>query len=428
MSTPTLARPLKVAYLFQTSGTRFSETQAAEVHIFYTIRGLQQRGHCSALLGLVNRLPLYTTELGVVADGRLSKEQFGQLGASGTRAFRIVESGVRRVQSELHLPYLALFDSYRMQDACAANLKGFDLMHERYNMLAIGGALAAKRMRVPLVLEVNADSLEQYDFQGISVRGVQRAYAHWATQLAFNAAAKIVCTNTELCAHLVRKWGVPPTKVAALPCAADTHIFAREYDREAARRELGLTNEPVAMWVGRFYAWHNLDLLVESFALVVERVPDAKLVLIGDGRTRRTIEQKVCDSGLQNAVIFTGSVHHQKVPQLFAATDIAVCPFSRSYAGKGGTPLKLFEYMAAGKPVVATKMNQIQDVMQDGETGILIEPDDVNGFANAIVNLFNQPGERERLGRNAQHVATTEYSWERYAERLEQIYAETLAA
>lgn len=419
---------MKTAYLFQTSGIEFSETQAAEVHIFYTLRGLQQRGHYSVLLGMANRRTVYTTDLDGVAKGQLSAEHFGKLGVSGSRPFQIIESGARRMQRELRLPYFALFDSYRMRDACTTNLKGFELMHERYNMLAIGGALAAKRTRIPFVLEVNADSLEQYDFQGVAVRGIQRAYAQWATRFVFHAATKIVCTNTELCVHLVRKWGIAPDKVVALPCAADTHIFAREYDREQARRDLGLTDEPVAMWVGRFYAWHNLDLLVDSFAEVVKQIPNAKLVLIGDGRTRPAIENKIRDYALQNTVILTGSVNHKKVARLLAATDVTVCPFSPSYAGKGGTPLKLFEYMAAGKAIIATKMNQIQDVIEDSETGILIEPEDVNGFASAIVDLLNDSSERERLGRNAQRVATNEYSWERYAEKLEQIYVETLTA
>ena len=92
------------------------------------------------------------------------------------------ESGVRRLQSELRLPYLALFDSYRMAEASAINLKRFDLIHERFNLLALGGALASKKLGIPFVLEVNADLLEQRKFKGTPERGLRRLFAVWATQ------------------------------------------------------------------------------------------------------------------------------------------------------------------------------------------------------------------------------------------------------
>ena len=117
------------------------------------------------------------------------------MGLSGTALFKRFESGVRRLQSELHLPYLALFDSYRMAEAGSINLKGFDLIHERFNLLALGGAWASRKLGIPFVLEVNADLLEQRKFKGIPERGLRRLFAIWATRMCFRTAAKIICIS-----------------------------------------------------------------------------------------------------------------------------------------------------------------------------------------------------------------------------------------
>ena len=139
---------------------------------------------------------------------RAASSHYGQLGWSGTALFKWFESGVRRLQSELHLPYLALFDSYRMGEAGSINLKGVDLIHERYNLMALGGVRASQKLGIPLVLEVNADLLQQRKFKGIPERGLRRLFAVWATRISFNAAAKIICISVGLKDHLSRKWNI----------------------------------------------------------------------------------------------------------------------------------------------------------------------------------------------------------------------------
>ena len=141
------------------------------------------------------------------------------------------------------------------------HLKGFDLIHERFNLLALGGAWASRKLGIPFVLEVNADLLEQRKFKGIPERGLRRLFAVWATRMCFNAAAKIICISAGLKDHLNSKWNIDESKLTVLPCAADVEAFEPNHDPERVRRSLGLTTEPVVMWVGGFYPWHDLDLL-----------------------------------------------------------------------------------------------------------------------------------------------------------------------
>ena len=121
---------------------------------------------------------------------------------------------------------------------------------------------------------------------------------------------------------------------------------------------------------------------------------------MGDGQTRTSVEQKIVKNGLQQAVIMAGTVAHSQVPELLSIADIAVvpsAPVSESHGGTG-TPLKLFEYMAAGKAIIATAQDHAAEVIQDGHNGLLIETGDVEGFAEAMLTLLNDPAERFRLG------------------------------
>ena len=292
-----LAPKLNIAHLFQESSIRFCEPNAAQLHMYHTIRGLQRTGHEVTLLALQGRQVLCTKDLQVFKSDRLPASQYGQLGWSGTPLFKWFESGVRRLQSGLHLPYLALFDSYRIAEAGSINLKGFDLIHERFNLFALGGAWASKKLGIPFVLEVNADLLEQRKFKGNPERGLRRLFAVWATRVCFNAAAKIICISADLRDHLSRKWNIEDSKLTVLPCAADVDAFGPNHNPERVRRDLGLTTERVVIWVGGYYPWHDLDLLLTSFTLVLQRHPSAKLVLVGDGPTWQSIAQKVQKMG-----------------------------------------------------------------------------------------------------------------------------------
>jgi len=419
---------LNIAHLYQESSIRFCEPHAAQLHIYHTIRGLQQTGHEVTLLALQGRQVLCTKNLQVFKSDKLLANQYGQLGLSGTDLFKRFESGVRRLQSVLHLPYLALFDSYRMAEAGSINLKGFDLIHERFNLLALGGAWASRKLGIPFVLEVNADLLEQRKFKGIPERGLRRLFAVRATRMCFNAAAKIICISVSLKDHLRSTWNIEDSKLTVLPIAADVEAFGLNLNSNHIRRSLGLTTEPVVIWVGGFYPWHDLDLLLKSFTLVLQTHPDAKLVLVGDGPTRPSVERMVQKNGFRHAVILTGAIAHTSVPEMLSIADVAVVPSAPVPASHGGTgtPLKLFEYMAAGKAIVATAQNHAAEVIQDGHNGLLVEAGDFNRFAEAMLTLLNNPVERVRLGQNARQQAIELYSWEQYTRRLEEIYLNVL--
>jgi glycosyltransferase involved in cell wall biosynthesis len=315
-----------------------------------------------------------------------------------------------------------------MAESGYLNLKGYDLIHERFNLLALGGAWASRKLGIPFVLEVNADLLEQRRFKGIPERGLRQFFAIWATRMCFSTATRIICISPRLKEHLNTKWNVDESKLTVLPCAADVEAFKPKDNSVQVRNSLGLTTEPVVMWVGGFHPWHDLSLLLESFALILQRSPGARLVLVGDGQTRSSVERLVQKNGLRQSVIMTGAIAHTSVPEMLSIADVAVVPSAPVPArcGGTGTPLKLFEYMAAGKAVVATAHHESAEVIQHGHSGLLVESGDIQRFAEAILTLLNDPAERVRLGQNARQQAIEQYSWEQYTRRLEEVYLNVL--
>jgi glycosyltransferase involved in cell wall biosynthesis len=192
------------------------------------------------------------------------------------------------------------------------------------------------------------------------------------------------------------------------------------------REKLDFGNAPVIAFVGGFQLWHGLDLLVESFARVLTECPQAKLLLVGDGPAREVVEAQIAKFELGNSVVITGLIPQSQVPKMLAVADIAVIPYPELPQELWFSPLKLYEYMAAGKAIVASNAGQIAEVIQNGQNGLLVESGDVEGLGNAIVALIKNPIERERLGNNAKQQALEQHSWKQYIRRLEEIYLSVL--
>jgi glycosyltransferase involved in cell wall biosynthesis len=389
----------------------------------HIVRGLQAAGHdVMWVANLPGRRVLFTADVDAARADDWQPRHCAELGISGSRPFLAVESGLRRVQSGLRLPYLALFDTWRMRAACTRNLTSCDVFHERYNLMGIGGALASSRMGIPLVLEVNADMIDEYAYQGEPLRGPRRLYATWSMGFSLRTAQAIVCVSADLKRHLRQKWRVPDSRMVVVPNAADVHEFGRRFDPQTYRQRLGVDDGQVVMFVGGFYRWHALDLLVESFALVGQQVPEARLILVGDGPVRAELEAKIRELGIGHRVILTGSVPHTQVPALVSSAEVAVAPYPRFPAGMYFSPLKLYEYMAAGRAIVASAAGQVTTVIRHGHNGLLVEPGDARAFADAVVELLNDAALRDRLGRNARRQAVKRHSWERYIDELEKVY------
>lgn len=410
---------LRIAYLLQQSDLRLDNPSGPIVHIKAIVEYLQQAGHQVSFTALKPARRVSFTE-----DLREARE--AKLGLTDKQPFKLFESAVRRGQRIVGLPYLALFDSLRFYDACIHNLKGYDVFHERFTRLSMGGAWAARRLGVPYVLEVNADILDEWDSFGQGPRGLQRLAVRWTSALCFRQAAAIVAVSEPLKSHLMRAWGLPEEKIFVLPNGADVDRFKPNVEPPTARIVLGLDEAPSVIFVSGFYPWHASLELIESFALVHQQIPAARLYMVGDGQMRDQTETYARQLGLDHVVCFVGTVPHEQIPNWLAVADVAVMPYPKLSKELWFSPLKMYEYMAAGKAIVASRAGQIAEVIKDDETGILVAPGDTHHFAHALIRLLNDKNERNRLGMNARRQAVEHHSWDQYVRNLATIYHSAL--
>ncbi len=415
-------RPLRVAYVMQNAGNDLSADVGQAILIKHKIRGLQKAGHDVSIFRLRGRSVVKIDDL-----NNLAQANTVPLGFSNTRSFKFAESGVRRLQRELKLPYFAFIDSFRFYEACSRFLADYDVCHEYGGLFSLGAALACRRLRIPYVLTVEADALLENAVRGTPLRGIHAAVATREARITYRLAHRIVTVSEPARQHLINHWQVEAGKIVVMPNGVDTALFHPDYDPRPIRAELGLGNAPVVGFVGGFQAWHGLDRLVTSFAQVLREVPEAQLLLVGDGPIRAQIEKQAAALGIDTAVKITGFIPQARVPQMLAAIDVAVLPYPRLPQELWFSPLKLYEYMAMGKAIVASGTGQLAQVIRSGDNGLLVSSEDEAAFTRGLIALLQAPQERQRLGSNARQQVLTQHSWGQYIESLETVYRTVLS-
>jgi glycosyltransferase involved in cell wall biosynthesis len=249
------------------------------------------------------------------------------------------------------------------------------------------------------------------------------------TRYNLNTADRIIGVSNSAKKRLVTVWGVPEEKVEVFPNAVDVKLYYPHCkERGDVRKSLGIGENPLVVFVGGFFHWHDISGLLDAFALVLRHCPEARLVLIGDGIQHEAMIQYADELQITPYVKFTGSMPHADIPRMVNAADIAVAPYLENpQLGLWGSSMKLFEYMACGAAVVASNLGQISEVIQDGYNGLLTPASDVNALARAILQLIENPELRTRLGQQARLDAEQKYSWDHYISRLENVYESVLS-
>jgi glycosyltransferase involved in cell wall biosynthesis len=404
------------------TGFNFHDDSSSKTHFVAVLKAFHSMGHDVLLLALQK-------ERQVIEFRNIQPEpERKELGLSVHPLFKLVEGSIRFTQSKLNLPYLGLFDSFRFREACLKHLSHCDVFHERYTLMGLGGIWAAQKLSIPLILEVHADIINvEMPLHNEPLRGIQRYFAELMTRHCFEQASKIVVVSEAVGKRLQTYWQVPADRIVAVPLGADLELFNPAIEYSKVRSELGLDDGPIVMFTGSFQPWHGVDNLIQAFSRVIPEVPRAKLVLVGDGRTRADLEAQAKEAGLADKVIFTGSVPYQKVPALLSIAEVAVAPYPELPTELWFSPLKLFEYMAAAKAIVASNVGQIAEVLEDGYSGLLVEPGNVEALSQALIRLLKNTELRLSLGKNARKEALEKHSWQSHAERLEEIYRSVLS-
>jgi glycosyltransferase involved in cell wall biosynthesis len=300
----------------------------------------------------------------------------------------------------------------------------FDCIYERYALFGFGGLELARRLGIPHVLEVNAPLCAEQE----RVRGLHLADVAQALEARVWCETGAVLAVSEETAAAARDCGADAERVHVVPNGVDTARFALDRATAAARVRAGLDlgTGPIVGFVGSLKPWHGTDVLVDAFARVAPSQPQARLLVVGDGPAAESLRAAVHGYGLDSRVRFTGAVEHARVPELVAAMDVAAAPY-RSTEDFYFSPIKVYEYMAAGTPVVASPLGQIAPLVADGFV-VPAAAGDAAALAAALQSVLRAPAAAAERAARGRDWTLRERTWAANARRVAAIIAATAAA
>jgi glycosyltransferase involved in cell wall biosynthesis len=268
-----------------------------------------------------------------------------------------------------------------------------DLIYERYALNTVCGVLAARRFRIPLVLEVNAPlCYEQLKLGKLTFRTSARLLERWIC-----SHADLTITVSEAMKRMLLQEGVPAEKLVVMRNGVDPSRLHPAVSGKSVRRRYGLEAKIVIGFVGWFRPWHGLEMLLEI--MYEERLGAAgvRLLLVGDGPAYSVLYRFAEQHDLLPFVTFTGAVDRDGIPSHIAAMDIAVQPTAPEYA----CPMKIIEYMGIGKCIVAPDQPNIRELIDDKVTGFLFRKESKSELRKTLLGLLTDAEKREIVGQNA---------------------------
>ena len=295
------------------------------------------------------------------------------------------------------------------------------LLYQRDALNNYTGLLLSRELGIPFILEYNGSNI-----------WVSR---NWGSGLLFEklaerveianlrAADLVVVVSKAIRDELVVR-GIEAAKILVNPNGVDPNNFGPQVEGLGVGERYALTGKTVVGFIGTFGPWHGAEVLAQA-AVEIFRTGEGAgagihFLFIGDGMCRAATQQIIEENGFEESVTFAGLVPQDEGPFYLAACDILVLPHVPNPDGTPffGSPTKLFEYMAMGKGIVASHLDQIAEVLEHGRTAWMVKAGDCSDLAAGILHLSNNRGICERLGEEARKEVITKYTWDGHVQRI----------
>ncbi|MEM2001611.1 MAG: glycosyltransferase family 4 protein [Thermoproteota archaeon] len=296
----------------------------------------------------------------------------------------------------------------------------------RQGLFEVFTPILARLFQVPYVIEKNGimeDELRSRGFAEITIKLLRAA-----EEVNFHLSNKIICVTEGIKKEIARRYRVDESKLVVIPNGANIDLF-HPLDKRECRRKLRLDEDAFyAGFVGSFAPWQGLETLVEAAKKVKEKgYFRIRYVLVGDGKLEQTIKRMVREYELANEVVFTGRVPYEEVVYYINAFDVALAPFiCERNAIIGLSPLKLYEYLACSRPVIASRLDGVREVIEEGRCGYLFEAGDVEGLAERIIQSYHESGLLQEMGERGRRLVESKYTWKTIAEHIAKILEEII--
>lgn len=289
---------------------------------------------------------------------------------------------------------------------------GPDVVYERLSLFGTAGRLLASATGALHVIEVNSlIAEEEVRWRGLRLAAVARTIE----RTTLERAGLLVAVSDELASAIRDR--VPGRPTVVVRNGVDASAFVRLPDRLSARTFLGLPlDRPIVGFAGSLRPWHGVDVAVEALA----RLPGVILAVAGGGELRSWLEELARRRGVDDQTRWFGEIPHGLMPGFLAALDVALLPYP-PLDGFAFSPLKLFEYLASGVPIVASDLGQIRDVLEGGRWGRLVVPGDPFALADAIREILHDPDDSRERAARARSTTLEAHSWEQRARYLTEV-------
>lgn len=401
-------KKIKVAYISADKGILIGGHKGASVHIRNFCEALKKEGCLVHIfttqpaenLGPNFKIPVYTAKLDKTSSSVLS------------------ELGQKNVDTDLTREIKSLMSNSSLENLVIklhSKIK-FDFIYERYSLWSIAGVQLSALLKIPFILEVNSPLIEEEKkFRTLNLESLAKI----VEKFNFSKADKIMVVSEALKEYVIKK-GISKRKVEVLPNAVNSELFNPQVattDSLPEKFKIQKTKKFILGFVGSLKPWHGIRLLTEAFLKLYKEDRNYHLLVVGEGPEKKFLEEVQKRSHLNGALTLLGAVPHHRVPGLIQHMDVAIAPYPK-LENFYFSPLKLFEYMAMGKPVVASNSGQIKNIIKHGQDGLLFTPGNQKSLIQQIEILRNNPHLRQTLGEKAAQKVLKNYVWEKNAQRV----------
>lgn len=399
------SKKLSILYLIGNRGIDLTRAEGYKVHVLKVISGLRAKGHKVFLLAVSE------------------KSSLPELEDYATIRHKYLRFFFHRI-----FPFTGTINSINvlLQIIKLNKLRHFDVIHERFSLYSYGGILASRLLRIPHITEMNGPVIEEKKLFSTEIPFVQKLAAKAIRRFCLRRTHHSVVVSNNLKAFLIDNHFVKrASNITVLPNAADVSAFNKQFDVPNIKKSLGLEGKFIVAYTGTLQVWYAIEDVIAAFPTVIQEIPDACLLIAGTGPAQKKLESITHRLNISNKVRFLGYIDHHRIPEIISIADVVVAPYKELGMPFFNSAIKIFEYLSSGRPIVASRLGQIAEVLEDQRTALLVTPGSIQELANAIIRLSRNAQLRDFLSMNARKEAP-KYSWDKYVEQLLHIYEEQI--
>ncbi len=397
------SKNLTILYLIGDRGLDLTRAEGYKVHVLKIISGLRAKGHKVFLLAVSE-----TPSLPEMED------------------YAIIRHTYLRLFFHRIFPFTGTLNSINVlrQIIKLNKLHHFDVIHERFGLYSYGGILASRLLSIPHVTEMNGPVIEEKKLFSKEIPFVQKLAARLLRRFCLWFTHHTVVVSNNLKTFLTSNHFVTRASgITVLPNAADVPAFNKQFDVPTIKKSLGLEGKFIVAYTGTLQVWYAIEDVISAFPAVIQEIPDACFIIAGAGPAQQKLESLAYRLNISGKVRFLGYIEHHRIPEIISIADVVVAPYKELGMPFFNSAIKIFEYLSSGRPMVASRIGQIAEVLEDQHTALLVTPGSVREIATAIIRLSRDAGLRAFLSVNARKEAQ-KYSWDKYVEQLALIYEE----